>query len=593
MKNTLSLFVTRDRRSLATSLLRLSPLILVLIVLTGCGSAEPVDPTPSPFPTPTPQPPTPTPLPEGASVAAHIRARGELRVGVRYDLYPFGFITDDGELSGFEVDLGRELARRWLGDPEAVSFQQVRSDTALHHLTDSDVDIVLAALIHTQERETAVDFSIPYFEDGQAFLIRSANTGAIQGLEDLQGRPVGVLSWTDSREALESAAPFTPTLQIYNRFDTAVSALGTGEVDAVAELRKRLYWGIDILDQGAIVGQYTHVPVAVAFPENEPFLADLVNVTLQEMFADGTYAEICAEWFPEDLTPLIDRWPGEESVFLADAPVTFNEQDTVSAIQLRGHLLVAMPTDRSPFSMADANGAPAGYEVSLVREMAKRWMGESAAVEFITTTVDGGKEMVRTGQADVVIGGVPHTRAAELNIDFSLPTYIDGEGFLVRAGTTITDAANLDGQSVVALAGSDGEAILQSAAQEAGVTIDVRPATPLNTALTLLDEEQVIAVVGKRSLLQRTAHNNPALAVLPLQLTREPLALGLPPGDSNFRDLVNLTLQGMKADGSWDDIYNTWFTDSPPEIQAWPGAPNVPLHIEVEPVEEPVEENGG
>ncbi|MBE9507818.1 MAG: transporter substrate-binding domain-containing protein, partial [Chloroflexi bacterium] len=58
------------------------------------------------------------------------------------------------------------------------------------------------------------------------------------------------------------------------------------------------------------------------------------------------------------------------------------------------------------------------------------------------------------------------------------------------------------------------------------------------------------------------------------------LALGLPPGDSAFRDLVNLTLQTMKAEGQFDTIYTTWFDDASPALEAWPGAPYRALRLE-------------
>jgi hypothetical protein len=67
----------------------------------------------------------------------------------------------------------------------------------------------------------------------------------------------------------------------------------------------------------------------------------------------------------------------------------------------------------------------------------------------------------------------------------------------------------------------------------------------------------------------------------PYRLTERPLALALPPGDSAFRDLVNLTLQAMVRDGELGTIYSAWFDDSPPEVDPWPGEPIHPLRIEV------------
>jgi ABC-type amino acid transport substrate-binding protein len=95
------------------------------------------------------------------------------------------------------------------------------------------------------------------------------------------------------------------------------------------------------------------------------------------------------------------------------------------------------------------------------------------------------------------------------------------------------------------------------------------------------EEGQVAAVAGERAELLGLAYATPGLDVLPLRLTQAPLALGLPPGDSAFRDLVNLTLQAMKADGQFDALYSVWFDDAPPAFETWPGVPYRPLWLEV------------
>jgi putative glutamine transport system substrate-binding protein len=513
--------------------------------------------------------------------SARIRARGALVVGVRYDLEPFGYITEEGEVAGFDVDLGRELARRWLGDSQAVQFRQVRSDTAVEHLQAGDVDIVIAALTHTQDREADADFSLPYFIDGQALLVRAADANAINNPASLEGRPVGVIVWGEADEALQEAVEFTPAIQTYERFDEVVETLGWGGVDAVADLRRRLFWGRRMLPDTVIVGQYTAEPVALAFPQNDPFFADLVNLTLQEMVTDGTYANLYSRWFAPELPPAVERWPGAEVPSLANAPAAASIPDTIAAIQSRGRLAVALVPDRAPFAYLDESGAPAGYEVNLVRQMAERWLGDATAVDFAPMSMDAGMQMVRTGQADLLIGGLPHTRAAELELDFSLTTYVAGEGLLIQAGTEIADLNSLRGQQVAAVEGSGSGEVLLAAAQNAGVSLTVLPQPSLEAAIAALQAGQVAAIVGERADLLGPAYATPGLGVLPLRLTQVPLALGLPPGDSAFRDLVNLTLQTMKAEGQFDAVYATWFDDTPPALEGWPGAPYRPLRLEV------------
>jgi putative glutamine transport system substrate-binding protein len=556
-------------------------LLLIAVVLVSCTTGESTEITPTSVPSALSVLPTPTPLPDGAKTGARIRARGHLLVGVRYDLQPFGYVTEEGEVAGLGVDMGREMARRWLGDGQAVQFRQVRSDTAVEHLQAGDVDVVITALTHTQDWEAGADFSLPYFVEGHALLVRAADAAAIGGLAGLEGRPVGVVVWSGVEDTLRAAVPFTLTLQAYDRFDAAVDALGRGEVDAVADLRHRLFWGQRLLPESAIVGQYTTAPVALAFPQNDPFFADLVNLTFQEMVADGTYADLYARWLGTEYPPPVERWPGEEVPSLAEAPLVANAPDTVAAIESRGRLVVALVPDRFPFAYVDAEGTPGGYEVNLVQRMAARWLGDSAAADFIPVPVETGMDMLRAGQADVLVGALPHTRAAELALDFCLTTYVAGEGLLVWAGTPITEVMSLNGHQVAVVEGSGSREMMLAAAQDAGVSLTVLPQLTLEAAVALLEGGQVVAVAGERADLLGLAYVTPGLGVLPLRLTQVPLALGLPPGDSAFRDLVNLTLQAMKADGEFDGLYVAWFDDAPPALETWPGVPYRPLRLEV------------
>jgi ABC-type amino acid transport substrate-binding protein len=558
--------------------------VFAVLVLAACGGDDGAETASTPFPTvgstPTSEPTlTPTPLPDDATTGARIQARGRVIVGVRYDLQPFGYISEGGAVAGFGVDMGQELARRWLGDARAVEFRQVRSDTAIEHLQAGDVDIIVTALIHTQDREAEVDFSLPYFVDGHALLVRAADAPVIGGLEGLRGHTVGVVAWGGADEVLEAALPFTLTFQTFDRFDAAVEALGRGEVAAVTDLRHRLFLGNRMYPETAIIGQYTSASVGFVFRQNDPFFADLVNLTFQDMVADGTYATLYGRWFGIEFPPPVEHWPGEGTRYLADAPLVSRVPSTIAAIESRGRLAVAMPTDRAPFAYVDTTGAPVGYEVNLVQRLAERWLGDATAVDFFTTTVEMGKEMLRTGQADLLLGGLAHTRAAELEMDLSLTTYWAGTGLMVWAGTPVTDLLDLDRQPVAVVEGSVDA--VQAAAQTVGAQLTVMPRPSLDSAIALLEGGYAVAVADDRANMLGYAYATPGIAVLPIRMTNVPLALGLPPGDSAFRDLVNLTLLAMKAEGGFDALYFLWFDDHSPDFEPWPGAPARALHLEV------------
>jgi glutamate/aspartate transport system substrate-binding protein len=499
---------------------------------------------------------------------------------MRYDLPPFGYVTE-GEVAGFDVDLGRELAHRWLQDPEAVRFRQVRSDTAADHLLAGDVDLVLTALVHSQAAEEQVDFGLPLFIDGQAFLVHAAEALSITAPSDLAGMPVAVVDGAEAGGALEASGPLTPTIMTYESLEAAVDALAQGEVRAVADLRRRLVRGLPTVVETTIAGQYSWLPVAPAYPPNEPGMADLVALTFQELTADGTLQELRERWMPSDDPPSVERWPGSAVVTLAEMDGPARRYDTLGAIRSRGRLRVAVTADRFPFAYVDGAGAASGFEVQLVQSLVERWLGDPVAVDFLVVSREEGLRMVLDGEADLLAGAMPHTREAELQTDFSLTTYVAGEGLMSRADAVPEGIPGLSGQTVAALSGAESANVLRRAADQLGVSLSIVPRDTLEEAALALQAGEVEAVVGERGDLLRVAFAMDGLAVTPDRLTQIPLALVLPPGDSAFRDWVNLTLQAMVEDGAFESVYWQWFDDQPPEFQPWPGEPIQLMRIQV------------
>lgn len=548
-------------------------LLLIYLLLAGCTEATPPSSPATQAPTPSPSPP-----PEG-TVPARILGRGYLLVGVRFDLPPFCSVTEEGTLEGFEVDLARQLAHRWLGDPAAVRFRQVRSDTAVRHILMGDVDLVLALLPHTQENEEEVDFGPTYFLDGPALLVRASDAPSLTVPSDLESRVVGFAEGAQAADALEATVEFTPTVRAYPDLEAAAAALRAGEVDAVTDLRRRLV-RVSAEDGGlTVLPPFTTWPAAPAFAPNEPGLADLVAITLQQIWSDGTLDELYNRWLPGISPPRLETWPGFATLSLQEAAQAPRVTDTIGRILARGRLRVAMVSDRPPFAYLDASGEPVGYEVGLVRALAQRWLGDSGAVDFLPATEEEGMRLLSRGEADLLIGAVAHTQEAETRIDFSLLTYLGGEGVLVRAGTVVEGLTDLDGQTIAVVQGSASPEVIQRAVRSAGISPVIVLKPTLEEATAALQAGEVAAVIAERTRLLVPAYTTPGLVVTALRLTEVPLAIGLPPGDSALRDLVNLTLQAMWEDGTFVALYGEWFEDSPPRVERWPGQPQAALRL--------------
>lgn len=554
-------------------------LILLALLLAGCAELRSMGNTETP--TPVVVHPTPTPemtfSPE-TSTAARIQARGALVVGVRYDLEPFSYVTTSSELVGLEVDLTRELARRWLGTPDAVQFIQVRSDTAVQHLEAGTVDFVLAGMTHTQHGEAEVDFSVPYFINGQALL--TFPEAGIQGLVDLQGRNVGVLEWTGSEPVLEAAAPVSLTVTPYTNFFDVVEALRVRQIDVYSDMRHRLVRAQRTVAGSVMVGQYTWEPVSVVYRQNDPFFANLINLTLQDMRADGTLGALYDEWLPGVGLPDAPLWPGSAAApSLGQTPPQLSTRDVVADIRASGVLTVGYVVDRWPYTADRADGTQTGFEVRLLERIAERWLGSRQALRFVPVTAQDGLQRLAQGDVHLLVGGWIHTREAELRGDFSIAFYDDGVSLFSRAGAPVTSLADLNGAPVGVIAGSAGEAALPTILQQYGVGVGEVTYPTLEAALDGLRQGAVGALLAERGLVLYPLYYEAGFALADARLTYRPVGFVTPEGDSAYRDLLSLTLMAMQADGTYGELYRTWYDDPLPTLETWPGSPVMALTV--------------
>jgi len=555
---------------------RVLPIVMLLVVLLVTGCADLARLLPAEDELAEPQAaytaPTPESFPPAITTAARIRERGQLLVGIRYDLEPFSYIATDGAPAGLEVDLARELARRWLGDPDAARFRQVRSDTALQHLQQGDVDIVLAGIVHTQQAESGGDFSPPYFMDGLALL--TFPDAGIGGVSDLGGHKVGVVNRNGILPDLETMGPVTTTYVAYDDFFQVVEALRTRQIDVYADQYHRLERARRMVAGTLIVGQLTFEPVALMYRENDPFFANLVACTFQDMAIDGTRDALYTRWLPDTSPPTIPNWAGTvPTPALADSPQERYAGNLITGIRERGVLEVGYFPDRWPYSADRDDGVQTGFEVRLLERMVERWLGSRQAITFVPVTEATAFQQLENGDLDMLVGGWVHTRDAEAHVDFSLTLFDDGVSILSLSTASLQTPAELAGQPVGVIAGSDGQAVAPT------IGCNAIPYPDRDTAVTALQQGEVVALLAERLYLLEPLYRQEGFFLTDARCTSRPVAYVLPQGDSAFRDLVNLTLATLRADGTFADLYTAWFDDPLPAQAPWPGNPVIPLNL--------------
>ena len=243
--------------------------------------------------------------PSAADGVAAIVARGRLVAVVEDDFAPFSF-EQDGRRVGFEVDMMRELARRWLGDGDAVTFVPVTADQRIATLQQGGGDLIAAALTRTAEREQLIDFSQTYFKDGQRILV--AEDADIVGPCDLVGRKVAVVAGTTSIDNVKAEAgtcgfDIEGDLVAFERHDQAVAALLGGEVEAFTSDGIALERVAEGQPLKVVGNHFSEEPYGFGIPSGDERLRRLVDLTLEEMDRDGTYAAIYQKWFGDELSP--------------------------------------------------------------------------------------------------------------------------------------------------------------------------------------------------------------------------------------------------------------------------------------------------
>ncbi|MEV5505146.1 glutamate ABC transporter substrate-binding protein [Streptomyces orinoci] len=162
-----------------------------------------------------------------------IKERGKLVAGIDQNSYRWGYRDPStGELSGFDIDLVRAIAKSLLGDPDKVIFLAIPTNQRIPALKSGKVDIVARTMTINCTRLRDVAFSTAYFEAGQQLLAPKGSP--VKGFDDasLGGRRVCAASGSTAETELAKNNHGAAVLHVPNQLDCLVR-LQLSQVDAV------------------------------------------------------------------------------------------------------------------------------------------------------------------------------------------------------------------------------------------------------------------------------------------------------------------------------------------------------------------------
>jgi ABC-type amino acid transport substrate-binding protein len=247
------------------------------------------------------------------STMAEIQEKGELTIGVKYDVPPFGLNNpESGEVEGFDVDLGTYIADK-LG--VEVKTREATSDNRIPLLVDGTIDLILSTMTITEERDLEVDFSEPYYVAHGDVLVPGGSD--IQSLEDLNGRKVCTALGSTYADTIEKEAP-QADLRLVDLYSECFDQVQTGAVDAVST-DNVILTGMKIQDDSLeLLGlDYTTEPYGIGIPDGDAEMKAFVDETLQEYIDSGAWQEAYDEWVGQYIPA--DQQEGPPDITLQEA----------------------------------------------------------------------------------------------------------------------------------------------------------------------------------------------------------------------------------------------------------------------------------
>ena len=229
---------------------------------------------------------------------------GKFVLGLDASFPPMGFTEADGTITGYDIDLAKEVSKRL--NLEFVA-KPINWEAKELELSSGSIDCIWNGFTMTEERLEKMAFTSAYLNNDQILVVR--NDGTINSLKDAERKVIGCQSGSSAEEAIESNKEFASSLKSVKKYEdnlTALNDLEVGGIDAVVMDSVVADYTIKIGKRNLTVVEESLSKEAYGIgfrnDENGIELRDKVQKVLLEMAEDGTVAKISENWFGKDIS---------------------------------------------------------------------------------------------------------------------------------------------------------------------------------------------------------------------------------------------------------------------------------------------------
>jgi polar amino acid transport system substrate-binding protein len=258
------------------------------------------------------------------------------------------------------------------------------------------------------------------------------------------------------------------------------------------------------------------------------------------------------------------------------APGAMPPGSTMATIHERGQLIVGVDQDSFPFGFRDSTtGQLEGFDIDLAREIARAIFGPGKAangavdpdhIELKVINPTQRESVLQSGEVDLVVRTYSINCEREDKVAFSATYFYANQKILVMKGSGIDSAAALSGKRVCSAFGTTSLSRL--------FALDPRPtlfgAATWTDCLVMLQQGQVDAISTDDAVLAGLRKQDQEnLEIVGDSMGLEPYGVGVNKQSDDLVRFVNGVLARMRADGTWERLYDHWLTDLGPS----PGPP--------------------
>jgi glutamate/aspartate transport system substrate-binding protein len=236
-------------------------------------------------------------------------------------------------------------------------------------------------------------------------------------------------------------------------------------------------------------------------------------------------------------------------------------------IRASGHIVLAHRESSVPFSYYDANRKPVGYALDLCKDLAetiRRHLNMPAiTIDYVPVTTSNRIETIVQGKADLECGSTTNNAERREKVAFTVPHYITGTRYAVRADSPITELDQFEDHVLVSTPGSTPFKKIDQANNDRLLRIKVQTAPDNAKAMDMVAKGQADGFamddVQLYGLIAESADPK-KFKVVGKFLTIEPLAIMMSKDDPELKHVVDEEMKRLVHSGEASAIYNRWFT---------------------------------